>query len=267
LNLDEDILIERFLKNELSQKERKQVLKKINLDNNFKEKVIFERQLFNTLNESDWSFEDNENHPLVREYEQLFKSDEVKEIRKSISKARNNYNNKFTNKSRRPYFLSAVASIIILISIYIYFPQKLTLEEIYDNNISNTKLPTLQNRSSNSENLMLDQGLYFFKEKEYLNAEKIFINYLKEKPNDTHVPLYLAVSQIELNKFKKSEKTLNLFIDNDYIDSQKAYWFKSLLYLKSNQINQCRKMLKLIIKNSYYNKKQAKLLLEEINKL
>ena len=72
---------------------------------------------------------------------------------------------------------------------------------------------------------------------------------------------------MELNQFQEAEKTLNSLISSNLIDAEKGYWFKSLLYLKSNQIEKVKATLSLIIKNSYFNNKKARELLESLNNL
>ena len=53
MSLEEDILIEKYLKDQLSDDERKDFLEKMANDVTLREKVAFEKQLFETLDEND----------------------------------------------------------------------------------------------------------------------------------------------------------------------------------------------------------------------
>jgi hypothetical protein len=69
---------------------------------------------------------------------------------------------------------------------------------------------------------------------------------------------------MELNQFQDAEKTLNSFIESDFVDAENGYWLKSLLYLKSEQIEKAKTTLSLIIKNAYFNYKKAEEVLKKI---
>ena len=89
---------------------------------------------------------------------------------------------------------------------------------------------------------------------------------LKNNSSNSNLYLYLGISQMELNQFEESQKTLNSLINSNLIDSEKGYWFKGLLYLKSNRINKAKIMLQKIIDNSYYSHLKASEILIKLNK-
>tara|TARA_R110002051_G_scaffold324414_1_gene421528 strand:+ start:4116 stop:4913 length:798 start_codon:yes stop_codon:yes gene_type:complete len=265
MSLEEDILIERFLRDELSETENKQVLERMISDAEFKEKVLFEQQLFDTLNENSWSFVEKPDKTELEEYKKLFKSKEIKNIKNSIKKANTNFKKKKHFQIKKWHIFSSVAMIAMLISLSILLPGKESNQEIYANYINKSELPSIVNRGNENDFKELYKGQSLFEKKEYLKSAIIFSKELKNTSNSANVYIYLSVSQIELNQFQEAEKTLDLLINSNLIDAEKGYWFKSLLYLKSNQIEKTKKTLSFIIENSHYKKKEAKLLLEEIN--
>ena len=94
----------------------------------------------------------------------------------------------------------------------------------------------------------------------------LFSGELKNNSSNSNLYLYLGISQMELNQFEESQKTLNSLINSNLIDSEKGYWFKGLSYLKSNRINEAKIMFQKIIDNSYYSHLKASEILIKLNK-
>jgi hypothetical protein len=267
MSLDEDILIERFLKNELSKIEKDNVSKRMNSDAQFRAKVLLEQQLFDTLNQNSWSFVKNIDTLELKEYEKLFKEKKIKEIEKTISKANENFKKKKIFKSRKWYVLSSAALVALLISVYLLKPQSLNTNEIYTDYINRIELPSTINRSNSNDLEKLSYAKKLFTNKEYSSAIDIFSKALKHDSKNSNIYIYLAISQIEINDFKNAETTLDSLLESNLIDAEKSYWFKSLLYVKSNQIDKAKVLLSLIISNSYFQSENAKTLLNKLNKL
>ena len=266
MSIEEDILIERFLKDKLSQEEKFSFEEKLISDPIFKEKYTFEKQLFETLNEDSWSFAKNINSSEVKEYEKLFRNPETLKIKNAIAKANKNYKDNNGSKNKKWFIYSGVATIALLISLYFFNITTPTSEKIYARYINTTEIPSIINRGDNNYQT-LSQGQAYFNNKEYQKSEKLFSKELKNNTTNSSVYLFLAISQIELQQFKKAEETLNLLIKSNLIDAEKGYWFKSLLYLKSKEISKAKTILEVIISNKYYNYKKAKELLEKLDKL
>ncbi len=89
MSLEEDILIEKYLKNELSDNEKASFLEKVNTNPEFKAQFILEKQLFESLNEEDWSFIENPNKDEIEQYTAIYKSDDVKKVKKNDRKSAN----------------------------------------------------------------------------------------------------------------------------------------------------------------------------------
>lgn len=264
MSLEEDILIEKYLKNQLSEAERKDFLERMSVDASFKEKVVFEKELFETLSENDWSFSENVNSEEVEELEAIFKSDAIKEIKESISLAHKEY-----KKPKRPVIkltYYAAASIVLLFVAYtLFFSVKITPNELYAAYIHQNEIYSTISRGEGDLVQSLIEGETYFKEKKYAEALPIFIKALPSNKNTASIYLYTAICQIELDKFVEAETTLNSLINSDLIDAQKGYWYKSLLFIKSKQIDKAKKELEFIIENSYFKQEKAKELLTKLD--
>ncbi|WP_299159998.1 tetratricopeptide repeat protein [uncultured Tenacibaculum sp.] len=264
MSLEEDILIEKYLKNQLSEDERKGFLEQMSVDASFKEKVVFEKELFETLNENDWSFSENVNSEEVEELEAIFKSDAIKEIKESISLAQEEY--KKPKKSTVKLIYLAAASVALIFTAYsLFFTVKTAPNELYAEYIQPNELYSNISRGEGDLVQSLIEGETYFKEKKYAEALPIFIKVLPSNKNTASIYLYTAICQIELDKFVEAETTLNALINSDLIDAQKGYWYKSLLFIKSKQIEKAKKQLEFIIENNYFKYQKAEELLTKLD--
>jgi tetratricopeptide (TPR) repeat protein len=263
MNLEEDILIENYLKNTLSESDELDFIKRMSNDSGFKEKVTFEKQLLETLNENNWSFSENNPSNEVKDLEDVFKSDDVRKIKEAISIAHKEYVS--NGKSNNKFIYFAAASVAVLFSVYsLFFTVNQSPNELYAEYI---KTNELYSNISRGEEALLD-GLapaeLNFKKKNYDKALPVFIKELSKDENNASLYLYVTISQIELNQFSEAEETLNVLINSDLIDAEKGYWYKSLLFVKSNQLEKAKKQLEFIIKNSYFKSEEAKELLRKL---
>ena len=263
MSLKEDILIENYLKDILSESEKKEFLVRMSVDTDFKEKVVFEKQLFETLNENDWNFSEKGSSKEIEHLDNIFKSDEVRKVKEAISIANKEYLNKEKPNNRLIYFIAA--SIAVLISVYsLFFTVSETPKQLYAEYIQTKELYSNINRGEVNSLDELASAEFNFKNKNYKKALPIFIKELEKDKENASLYLCTAVSQIELNKYTEAKKTLDNLINSDLIDAQKGYWYKSLLFVKSSQLEEAKQQLVFIIENSYFKHQEAKELLSKL---
>ncbi len=264
MSLKDDILIEHFLRNRLSKEEESQFLKRIELDEHFKEQFVIEKQLFETLNEEEWSFMGNVNTTEIEEYEKLFKSEETLELKKKLKEVSSNYK-KNTRRKRIITFISSAAAIVFfVIGLNIFFTSTVDSKELYANNIELEKLPSFKNRGENNAEIHLITAEELFKEKKYKKSISVFDEFLMKNKSNSSVYIYKAIAHIELNQYKKGKNILDELIHSDLIDAEKGYWYKGLLFVKFNELENAKKTLNIIVEKSYFKNKEAKSLLEKL---
>ena len=260
MSAEDDILITQFLRNELSKDERQSFLDRLSSDMEFQQKFQLEKQLLNALNEDSWSFLEDTNASEVREYESILKSQETKQLKQSIQQAQENY-----NKSQQPkknwIFYAAAAAVIALFSIFFFNGNEESNDELYASFLQKSDLLALVDRNGNDSLFSLAQTAFDNKKHKEVVAH---LTPILDTTKNSNVHLYLAISKIELGTFSDSEAILNKLIASDLLDSQKGYWYKSLLFLKSNQLEKAKQELQQIIDSSYYQNEEAKSLLEKL---
>ncbi len=261
MSLEEDILIEKFLRGELSEKEHAKFLNRLENDPLFHEKVTLESQLSSFLDDNDWYSLQNENPAEVKAYEEIIASDEITEL-KAILKDINAKQQKANTTKRINWPLYASAALIALIvSLYLIMRPSVTSEKLYSEYISLSDLPSLVVRSTTT-NTDLIEAQKLFEAKNYSEALYIFRKNIDQK-NST-VLLYKGISEMQLDKFQEAENTFKALSNSDYIDAEKGYWYRALLNLKRDSIKQVKTLLHTITSNKYYNSNKALELLKEL---
>lgn len=262
MTLQEDKFIEQFLKGKLNIKEEEFFLKKMESDDNFRKKVSFEQELFDRLGNSDLNFVKKNTLDELNFNEN--KQNSTRNIQKQISKASKSYHKKQKNKINLTKILSVAASITLLFSIFFFNnSKKNTTKELYNFYYSTEDIPSLVDRTSNTK---IANAEISFLNKDYKKASQIFNESLQSSDTQTHssIYLYLSICQIKENLFDDAETTLNQLINSDLIDSEKGYWYKGMLYLKTNSIKKLKNVLKLIIAEKHFNYKKAEELLNKL---
>jgi len=266
MSFEDDILIERFLKGELTLDEKDGFNQRLDTDSEFREKVQLEKQLLEALNEDSWSSIKNlDNRQELEEYQELFKSDNIQELKKTIAEI--GYKNELENRinpKRNWYFYSAVAALLVVsLMVYVNVNQTPSLENLYTDYLDSTELPSLVTRDNT--NVSINNAEALFTNENYDEAIVAYTDLIEKMPsNKGTLYLYKGVSQMKLNKFADAEKTFDKLMTSESLDATKAYWYKALLYLKMKDRNQASDVLKVIIDNRYFNYKKAVVLLEDL---
>lgn len=255
MSLEEDILIEKYLKNELSDNEKASFLEKVNTNPEFKTQFILEKQLFESLNEEDWSFIENPNKDEIEQYTAIYKSDDVKKVKNTIEKVL--INKKLKKKNKTIFFSLVAASFTLLILSTLFFYQNTDLDALYKQNIALNELPSFVTRDVENSQKKLIKAEKLFKQKNYKEAINNFTQEYRSNKTNSNIFIYLAIAYIELSKYEKAENILDALIKSDLIDAEKGYWYKSLLYIKSKQVDKAKKTLQKIVDNSLYKKEEA----------
>ncbi len=262
MNLEEDYLIERFLKGELSEDEKEQMETRMVSDPEFSEKVALERQLFKTFDEEDWSDIENPDKE-VEAYAELFGAQESKTIKSAIASSAATYKRGKTKTLRKPVWLyAAAATIILVLSFYFLWPAGIAPEELYHTYLDKTELPSLVTRGDSAPDQMKAQA--YFENQKYREAVQLFADLIENGGQNGAFYIYLSLAQAELGEFSEALATLDKLIQSDLLDSEKGYWYKSLVYLKADQPQDAKSLLELIIEKNYYQQLLAESLLDEL---
>ena len=157
---------------------------------------------------------------------------------------------------------SSAAVIVLFISFYTFAPSNQSPEKLYYKYLEPLEMPITRS-SDRIEQQLVKAGSHLNKN-EYAEAYPIFSGLMESGYRTPAIYINLAVCQIETGALEEAEATLNGFIQSDLLDSEKGFWYKSLLYLKSGKIDKSGSVLIQIVENNYFNHQLAKELLREI---
>jgi len=208
---------------------------------------------------------DKENAEDLREY---LRGDEAAKIKETLSKGQKLYKEETVKtRSRSRIWYRAAAAIILLFglgAILNTFVQT-SPQALYTEYYSTSDLPSLVQRGDPQNTLSL--GLDLFNNGSYKGSLKQFSLYQennhKANPN---VLLYEGLAYAELNQILQAQQKLDAFISLKTIDSPKAYWFKALVALKSDNTKEALRILEQLQKTSpEYKTSEILNLLRQLN--
>lgn len=236
--LEDDILIEQFLRNTLSDEERVSFLARMESDASFKEQVILEEQLLYALDETYWSFATNDKHAKVKAYKKILESAETKELKETIAAAIQHYKEKESLKQKpsrifKLQFIGRIAALfLIFFSIVWYFSKdgnvdySVLTEKAWNKNVGLDF--TLRSNSSEAINMSLEKALHFYTHKKYDSTLIILERYNTSTNRYKDVLLIRALANYRL------QKTVTAFSTLDSLQTYSpdvANWYKGLIYL------------------------------------
>lgn len=263
MSLENDILIDNYLRGLLSEEEVDSFKLKLQSDDEFRKNFELEQALWASQNETDWSFV-NSNNTDVEVYRELLQGSDLQNLKKSLKQTNTEFNKDATASSKPKLYLFAAASIAILICLGIFFNQDVSNQELVDDYLNTSNLPSFVSRGDDPK-IELIEAQNLFENGSYQKALDVFIPTLEANKNNSSIYVYIGIAQMKLKNYKEAEIVFNELIYQNLIDSEKGYWYKALLYLEQDKIEEAKAILNGIISKSLFNHLEAKQLLNELD--
>lgn len=243
MKMEDDILIEQFLKHQLSAEENTAFLKRMETDTSFKEQVQLEQQLLDALGETYWSYATNNTHAKIEAYKNILESDDTQQLKLTISEAIETYKRKASKDAktihRRSNFRFAIkiaAMFLIFCSVIWYFTSDNVNYEVLTEKAWNKNVGldfTVRSNPSDSVRASLDEALHLYKQERYNEVLTALQHYDTASKHYKDVLLLRALSHYKLHQPKTAFKTL---------DTLKTYapnianWYTGLFHLGENNL-------------------------------
>ncbi|SHI84423.1 tetratricopeptide repeat protein [Aquimarina spongiae] len=260
-----DLKIEAYLGGDMTPEEQKQFEEMMSQNPKLREEVQLANEVNHHLNDSAWMvIEADKNDPVKQELENYVKSDEAIVLKSKLRQVGANYKKKRSNSSSIKYIVGAVAAILIIALISnVFWNSRPSHDVLYTEFYIESDLPSIIKRGS--ENKLLTEAVALFKSNEYDQAIQLFEQYEREtQGTDPSIYIYTGFSYLENGNFDRALQNFDKLLNSDSIDKSKAFWYKSLVYLKSDRIEECKTILSQIIDDSLFNAQKAKRLLGEL---
>ncbi|WP_299678411.1 hypothetical protein [uncultured Dokdonia sp.] len=262
---EEHTYIENYLLGKFSKEEGETLQKRMSEDIRFRESVLLQKQLLEALSEETWSTAENVAVKRLKEYEELYKSQDFVQLKNAIIQAQNAYKNSAPKSNRSWLYYLSAALIAILITLIVLVPQGQTPQELYVDYYTTSDVPSLVARGGEENSTLIDAERYF-EEGNYNKALTLLAPAVATAAkNKASILLYKGISEMELGQFEKAHATFDALRQSDLIDAPMGTWYKTLLYLKTEDIVKAKELLKQISNSpSNYKYKEAKELLEKL---
>lgn len=229
------------------------------------EEVEINRQMQLQYDDTSWSFAGKDsNNVTVRALETYLKSEEAQALSTKIREAEEHYEEQTARVRRRRFFYYAAASVAALFLAGNFFINS-NGGNLYDDYKNWENIPSVTVRSNTSN--LVSEGEALFKQQKYADAIIILNAYLEENPDLLHPQAlaYLGASYAETDQYENAIHTFNQLQNSDALDSENAYWYKALTYVKQGDEEKAKTQLEAILSHPdhpYY--KEAETLMEEL---
>ncbi len=261
-NMDDKIYA--YLNNEMNRNQRLEFEKEIETNEDLTTYIKLVIDSESVLSEEKWHFHKIPKEKL-REIQALFNNDEVHNFTEKLGRLKLS---KEKPKNKIYWFRYAAAVTIafgIGWSIFFWINKEASTKQLFTTHYSTNDLPSFTTQNNQAIGLIKAESLYY--DKKYKKAFAKFSEILSSNdlPLDPNILQYMAMCQMQLGNFQESLKILNLLEQSNTLDSHKAYWFKTLVYLKKGDKTAAIQQLKIITQNvNYFKYKEATILLKKL---
>lgn len=243
--------IERYLHNEMNMEERSIFEKQMKSDVLLKEEVLLQIAIHESFD--DTSIEHTQNIydlNLITKIKEQLQSDELRKTSKFIRKSTQKH--KESNKNNIKLVSKFIASIaaIVLISFMLFYNYQQNSLSLYNEYADWDNLPSLIEKG---ESNVISELELLYDEEEY----KKIISRNTTSSKTPYELIYIGASYIKLNDFSNASITFEKLINTNSLESSRGYWYKLLIYLKQDKLNDANNMLTIILndkKNYNYEK-------------
>ena len=212
---------------------------------------------FENLLQTDIDF--NESFNLYKETHTLLESNfknkkEQQEFENNLKKISGKYFKKTRSIGSKKWYYSVAASIALLISVYLFYPNtELSYEEYVE-------YPNVNFTVRGNENTTLLDAQKAFNNKDFDTASKLFSETLKKDNENTELKLYKGFSLIEINQFQEATILLKPIATGSSSYKYTAIWYLALSNLKQEKYSECKELLTQLPTEFTQYKKAQKLL-------
>ncbi|WP_299114834.1 M48 family metallopeptidase [uncultured Winogradskyella sp.] len=258
MSIEDNILIEKYLNNLLSDDEKRVFEERLNADIEFYNEFLLEKQLISTLNSKNWKILDDDSKELDK-YKNALEEDDLKSLNKTLSEIGNDFTH-MSKKRTGLWYYAAAASIVVLLSLQFLFNDSDSNIDLYYDNVGLSDLPSFTTRNTlDSIQLKLGDGELKFKSGNYGEALRILKPLLTEQNTNNLLYIYIGLAQTELGLYQESENTFNTLENSS--NNFSANWYKALLFIKQEKIDSALEQLDIILEhsNSLYFAKASEL--------
>ena len=170
---------------------------------------------------------------------------------------------KVVTMNRWWYAAAAVAAAVILIFVIRPFGgEAFNNEKLFAYYSKNVEPLSAGQRGAKTDTLEL-KAVDLFNKKDYAGSLPLLKKVLAEKPNETDLLLANGISFLQVNQTDSALRIFNIIAEGNTVYKKQAIWYKALVLLKQNNLNECYIKLESLPPEAD-NYKEAKELMKKI---
>lgn len=247
-------LIEKFLEGRMNEAEKKEFENKLKVDQSLNEMMTDINLLVDGIKMSAAQSSREEKSDRLKFF------NEINEIEKNAFEI-TSAETKIIPIYRKPWVLSAAASIVLLVALTFYFMREQTPinEKLYTAYFEPFDSPGSGLTRGTNEVTLKTQAYEAYDNGNYKVAAQLFEQIVSEK-EDAIAQLCLGNTYLAQNDLSKAEKVFTEMLTRQSELITQVKWYLALTYLKENKMERAKATLWEISKSSTYGEKAQKLL-------
>lgn len=252
---DKYVKMEQYLRGEMTAEEVLAFEKLVENDIDLANELTLEKEFYAHYNQERIPINDQVNREALETY---FKSDEAQQTKAIIQKVAKTHRKKSV---KFPKMIAAVAvGIMICVFGYLQFDTNL-----YQQYYTENDMPILIERGAADQ--VPSTIVIAYRAQNFEKANELYRNYLKTNSRfNENVYIYGGMSYLALGNFDQAIIEFNKMTTSNSLDKSKGLWFQALAYVKMNDREKARAVLKQLVSDpNSFNYQKAKRLLEELN--
>lgn len=256
--------IEAYITQTMSVDEKTSFEARMNGNTPLKQEVLLQQSVHQAFNAEDWPLDKNADANKIDQLTRQLNSDEYKKAAQNITAASEAYFDKPTlkvaHKKRFPVYKIAIAAAVLLLITIPFFLTNDSLESQYTAYANWQDIPSFVEKGEPTNDII--KGEELFRVEQYSEAIDLLTN---ENPPSPNTLMYLGISYLELDQTQKAIQVFDQLIATESIENSRGYWYKLLVYLKTDNEPKAKEMLNIILSSKdNYNYKKALVLSKNI---
>ena len=260
--------IDDFVADRMKPEQRKLFLQRISEDQTLGHEVTFRQELYAMMGTTDWPLQDAlVQSDAIKALRDSLRSKDLEEGSNSIKQAAAAYHKKNSIPKRKLQpWLSIVITAACVALVFMIVPKNDSLNDYYNDYHDWGQLPSTIEKAN--EQSTLAKGELLFNNEQYQEAIILFdTSFTTNEQWQPNALLYKAAAYQELKQYDKAHAVFDQLIATTSLERSRGLWFKCMLYLKQEDVENSLRLLSTITADSNnYNYAQALKLQEKLSK-
>jgi tetratricopeptide (TPR) repeat protein len=241
--IDFSYFIERYIEGEMNQTELKWFMKEIEGNESLQKEILLRKKTDKILKA----------HDIILLRNKLTAIEKTRKEELVISGKK---------RTMGVRYAAMITSLVLIGSLLMISFRSQSPEILYNKYFKAYDAPASHRSAESVSVSSFNLAIEFYNRKDFQNATKYFIDFLKSNPGNMESEFLSGMSDMNIRNFPDAKNSLKkVIVDNNNLYVEDAQWYLAMCYIGTSDKDMAKKLLQSIKKSdSIYNKKAGKIL-------